>query len=145
MLDIIDDHAAKNKNGPKQPLFLFYAPHVAHCPLQVPEEYLDQFDFMDNDEAMCQAQTSTIVGPDDKPKKYSCRKQYHAMVKMLDDVVGSLVERFKAHGMWDNALVVMTSDNGGPVNPQESASTNHPLRGCKYSDFEGGVRAVAFR
>jgi arylsulfatase I/J len=147
MLQIIDEHAAKNKNESmesKQPLFLFYAPHVAHCPLQVPQEYLDQFDFMDNDESMCKAQTSTIVGPDDKPQKYSCRKQYHAMVKLLDDVIGSIMDRLKHHGMWDNTLVVMTSDNGGPVNPLESASTNFPLRGCKYSDWEGGVRAVAF-
>lgn len=145
MLDIIDNHATKSKESDTiQPLFLFYGPHVAHCPLQVPQEYLERFDFMTNDETMCQAQTSTVVGPHDTSPKFSCRKQYHAMVKVLDDIIGSLVDRLKRHDMWDNTLVVFTSDNGGPVNPEESASTNHPLRGCKYSDFEGGVRAVAF-
>ena len=143
MMDIIDEHASKN-NETQQPLFLMYAPHVAHCPLQVPEEYLEQFDFMDNDESMCQAYTSTITGPDDKPKKYSCRKQYHAMVKVLDDILGNLVDRLKHHGMYENLLIVVTSDNGGPVNPEESAATNFPLRGGKYSDWEGGVRSVAF-
>jgi arylsulfatase A-like enzyme len=141
MLHIIDHHAAHSK---QQPLFLFYAPHVAHCPLQVPQEYLDQLDFMTNDESFCQAQTSTVIGPNDTTPKFSCRKQYHAMVKVLDDIIGSLVDRLKEHGMWNNTLVVFTSDNGGPVNPEESAATNHPLRGCKYSDWEGGVRAVAF-
>ncbi|KAG7374800.1 twin-arginine translocation pathway signal protein [Nitzschia inconspicua] len=146
MLQIIDQHAAAadEKSLDMQPLFLFYAPHVAHCPLQVPQEYLDRFDFMSDDETMCNAQTSTVIGPDDTAPKYSCRKQYHAMVKVLDDIIGTLVDRLKDRGMWDNTLLIFTSDNGGPVNPEESAATNHPLRGCKYSDWEGGVRAVAF-
>lgn len=150
MLEIIDLHAAKVAPGglemerAQQPLFLFYAPHVAHCPLQVPKKYLDQFDWMDDDEDMCKAQTHTIVGPDDKTPKYSCRKQYHAMVKLLDDILGSLVERLKYHSMRENTLMIVTSDNGGPVKPDESAATNFPLRGGKYTDFEGGVRAVAF-
>ena len=50
----------------------------------------------------------------------------------------------KEHGMWDNTLMVVTSDNGGPVDPHESAATNYPLRGGKYRDWEGGVRATAF-
>jgi arylsulfatase A-like enzyme len=141
MFEIMDQHAEENTD---QPLFLFYAPHVAHCPLQVPESYLEQLDWMDNDEDMCQAQTKNIVGPQDNTTKYSCRKQYAAMVQLLDDILGNLVDRLKHHGMWDNTLMVVTSDNGGPVDPDESGATNFPLRGGKYSDFEGGVRAVAF-
>ncbi|CAB9512028.1 Arylsulfatase I [Seminavis robusta] len=151
MLEVIDNHAAKQQQSQEQqPLFLFYAPHVAHCPLSVPKSYLDHFDFMDDDETYddgdaCKAQTPTIVGPGEKkPPRYSCRKQYHAMVKLMDDILGSLVERLQRHGMWENTLMVVTSDNGGPVNPEESAATNYPLRGGKYSDWEGGVRATAF-
>jgi arylsulfatase B len=147
MFEIIDNHAAKNESH--KPLFLFYAPHVAHCPLQVPQSYLDQFDFMDDkddydDGDACKAQTETVIGPNDTKPKYSCRKQYHAMVKLMDAILASLVERLQKLGMWDNTLMVVTSDNGGPVNPSESASTNYPLRGGKYSDWEGGVRATAF-
>lgn len=32
----------------------------------------------------------------------------------------------------------------GPVDTQENAANNYPLRGGKYSEFEGGVRAAAF-
>jgi arylsulfatase A-like enzyme len=144
MLTIIDDHAAIR---PQDPLFLFYAPHVAHCPLQVPQSYLDQFDFMENhnDEAMCEAQTANILRPDaPNQPPYSCRKQYRAMVKLLDDILGSLVERLKQNGMWEDTIMIVTSDNGGPVDPRESGATNFPLRGGKYSDWEGGVRATAF-
>jgi hypothetical protein len=35
---------------PSTPLLVFYAPHVAHCPLQVPKEYYDKFSFMEDDE-----------------------------------------------------------------------------------------------
>lgn len=39
-----------------------------------------------------------------------------------------------------NTLLVFSSDNGGPGDHEN----NFPLRGAKASDFEGGVRVVAF-
>ena len=50
------------------PLFLFWAPHIVHTPLQLPDEYMDQFDF---------------IAPTDKPTHQ--RQLYHAMVKFADD------------------------------------------------------------
>lgn len=138
MKKIIRDHDVDN------PLLLFYAPHVAHCPLQVPQEYLDRFDF-DNDEEICQAETPRILSPTAKSDApFSCRKQYHAMVNLLDDILKSLVEELQQAGLWNDTLLVFTSDNGGPTRLEESGSTNFDLRGGKYSDWEGGVRAVAF-
>ncbi len=34
--------------------------------------------------------------------------------------------------------------DGGPVYIPESAANNYPLRGGKYSEFEGGIRSAAF-
>jgi len=142
MMEILDHHDAQ------EPLLLFYAPHVAHCPLQVPQEYLDKFDFITNDSQLCRAQTENIVPADNhnhpQPPVYSCRKQYRAMVNLLDDIIGKLVGKFRERGLWDNTLMVFTSDNGGPVGLRESGATNYDLRGGKYSDWEGGVRATAF-
>jgi arylsulfatase A-like enzyme len=150
MKRIIRDHGTSESKDPTEPLLLVYAPHVAHCPLQVPQAYLDKFDFMDNDEDQCKAQTQYIIPPSrdgkqslDQPK-YSCRKQYHSMVNLLDDIVGEIVEEFKSAGLWDNTIMIFTSDNGGPTRLEESGSTNFDLRGGKYSEFEGGVRAAAF-
>ena len=39
--------------------------------------------------------------------------------------------------------MVFTTDNGGPIYEPGSAN-NYPLRGGKYSDFEGGVRTTTF-
>jgi arylsulfatase I/J len=138
MKEIIRNH---NASGP---LFLFYAPHVAHCPLQVPQEYLDKFHFITNDSQYCQVQTPNILPSDQKQPTYSCRKQYRAMVHLLDDILQQLVQAFQRHDLWKDTLLVFTSDNGGPLFVEESGSTNFDLRGGKYTDWEGGVRATAF-
>lgn len=36
VLDIVEQH------DPSNPLLMFYAPHIAHCPLQVPQEWYDK-------------------------------------------------------------------------------------------------------
>jgi arylsulfatase I/J len=66
------------------------------------------------------------------------------MVKLLDDILKTLVQKLQDAGLWDNTLLVFTSDNGGPNHLEESGATNFDLRGGKYSDWEGGVRAAAF-
>ena len=63
------------------------------------------------------------------------------MVKYLDDVVGNLTTALKQHGLWDKLLFITSSDNGGPI---FQAGNNFPLRGGKYSNFQGGIRVNAF-
>ena len=54
------------------------------------------------------------------------------MVSIMDDVVGNLTDALKAKGMWDNLFIAFSSDNGGPVDLQENAANNWPLRGGKW-------------
>eukprot|EP00050_Salpingoeca_kvevrii_P006706 m.291120 g.291120 ORF g.291120 m.291120 type:complete len:544 (+) comp12413_c0_seq1:60-1691(+) len=141
MLNIIHNH------NTSQPLFLFYTPHVAHCPLQVPRTVFDRFDFMTDDEGKCEAQTDPTLHPIDPHSPdtpYKCRQQVHAMINVLDDVIGSVTSALQSRGLWDDLLIIFSSDNGGPVDLQENAANNWPLRGGKYSLFEGGIRATAF-
>lgn len=107
-----------NNHSPSTPLFLYYAPHLVHAPLEVPDSYLSQFKFIDNHD----------------------RQYYHAMVKYLDDIIGQMVIALKAKGMWDDLLMFVVADNGGPLN---SGANNFPLKGGKYSDWQGGVRVDA--
>ena len=42
------------------------------------------------------------------------------MVSVLDDNVKAVTDALKAKGMWDNLLIVFSSDNGGepcPIHP----------------------------
>ena len=110
-----------SKHDPSTPLFLYYTPHIAHNPLEVPQNYENMFSFIDDHD----------------------RRIYHAMVKYLDDIVGELIELLKSKGIWDNLLFVTSSDNGGPIYPNGGAN-NFPLKGGKVSDWQGGVRVNAF-
>ena len=100
------------------PLFLYYAPHLVHAPLEIPDKYANMYNFIDN----------------------PSRKIYHAMTKCLDDIVGELTDMLKQRKMWNNTLFVLSGDNGGPLD----TGNNFPLKGGKYSDWQGGVRVNAF-
>jgi arylsulfatase A-like enzyme len=43
------------------------------------------------------------------------RTTYQAMVLFMDGVIGSIVEALKAKGMYEESLVMFTSDNGTPI------------------------------
>ena len=77
------------------PLFLFWAPHIVHTPLQLPDAYMAKFDF---------------IAPTDKPGHE--RQRYLAMVHFADAMVGNVTAALKAKGMWDDLLVVFSTDNG---------------------------------
>ena len=115
VLDVIANHT------PGAPLFLFWAPHAPHDPYQAPDAYLQKFAKIDQQE----------------------RQYYSAMVNLLDDNVGKVVAALKAKGLWDNMLVVGSSDNGGPEGDGYGGN-NWPLRGGKSSNWQGGVRVNAF-
>mmetsp|Transcript_23658 Transcript_23658/g.55156 ORF Transcript_23658/g.55156 Transcript_23658/m.55156 type:complete len:703 (-) Transcript_23658:83-2191(-) len=113
------------------PLFLFLTTHLLHTPLQVPEAYLKKVD----------KRVAELGG---EPIDSENRRLYAAMTMYLDDTVGAVVQAMKAKkGMWENTLVIFTSDNGGPIYEPGSAN-NYPLKGGKYSDWEGGIRTNAF-
>ncbi len=67
-----------------------------------------------------------------------------AMVTVLDNAIGDIVNAIKnKYKLWDNLLLIFSTDNGGPVYKNE-ASSNWPLRGSKATLYEGGLRGSAF-
>ncbi|CAE7245189.1 ARSB [Symbiodinium natans] len=133
------------RHDPELPLFLFYAPHVAHCPLQVPESYYSKFAWMADDEDQCKDRMQGIpVDPSNPALEYKCRQQHAAMIMLMDEVVGNVTAALKVRNMWEDTLMIFSSDNGGPVRILENAANNWPLRGGKFGNFEGGIRATAF-
>ena len=98
-----------------QPLFLVYTPHVAHCPLQVPQDWLARFNFAD-DEKECRSQTTSIF-PGSTGADYRCRSQYRAMVALLDEVLGNVTALLKARGMWQDTLMVLSSEQVRKTTP----------------------------
>ena len=62
------------------------------------------------------------------------------MVVHLDEVVGNLTNALKKHSFWDDILFVTSSDNGGPL----GSANNYPMKGGKFSDWQGGIPVNAF-
>ena len=57
------------------------------------------------------------------------------MVSFADAAVGNVTADFKAKGMWDDMLVVFSSDNGGPIyNNGSAGANNYPLKGGKMNN-----------
>jgi len=51
------------------------------------------------------------------------------MLSVLDDSIGNLTAALKASGMYNNTIIVFTTDNGGPVDGFSlNYASNFPLR-----------------
>ena len=65
------------------------------------------------------------------------------MLNYMDDVVGNVASALKDAGLWNNTLMVWSSDNGAAVELCTGMKNSYPLRGGYYTNWEGGVRANA--
>lgn len=115
------DEALKivSNHDPKDPLFIYLSFQAPHGPLQVPQSWLPHYGHI----------------------RDTKRRKFAGMVTALDSSVGELVESLKERGLWDNTVLVFTTDNGGQI---VNGGNNWPLRGGKGSLWEGGIRGVAF-
>ncbi|KAI4812305.1 hypothetical protein KUCAC02_023704 [Chaenocephalus aceratus] len=106
-------------HDPLKPLFLYLSFQSPHTPLQVPDHFLHYYDSQGN----------------------RLRRHYAAMLSCLDEGVGKVVQELKTSGLYQNSVLIYSSDNGGqPL----SGGSNWPLKGGKGTYWEGGIRAVGF-
>lgn len=68
----------------------------------------------------------------------SKRGVYGDAVEELDFEVGRVLKKLDDLGLSKNTLVIFGSDNGAPES--SSGPSNGPLRGGKWTNFEGGIR-----
>ena len=74
------------------------------------------------------------------------------MVSALDDAVGTVVDTLKQKELYDNSIILFTTDNGGPSNGFDgNAASNFPLRykkfgiSCHFQQYFRCFAAVSFR
>ncbi|WP_229669689.1 sulfatase-like hydrolase/transferase [Microlunatus endophyticus] len=109
-----------------RPFFSYVAYNAPHYPMHAPRAYLDRFPHL----------------PDE-------RRVMAAMIAAVDDGVGAILRELDRHGLRDDTMIVFCSDNGpsretrnwldGTSIPYRGGTTG-PLKGHKYSLYEGGIR-----
>ena len=98
----------------ERPFFAYVPFNAVHNPIQAPDEYIRRFS-----------------GPDPK------RNTYLAMLAIMDEGVGEILDTLDSLGLSQNTLVMFFSDNGGA---RGTTASNGALRGFKHSVYEGGIR-----
>ena len=73
-------------------------------------------------------------------KSHSANGPYGDWVEELDWSVGAVMNMLRELKLADNTLVFFSSDNGPWLGLGNSSGSAGPLRGGKFSTFEGGVR-----
>ena len=77
------------------------------------------------------------------PEASDMRAKVAAAAEELDVSVGELRAALEREGMMNETLLVFISDNGASLG-QAGGGSNWPLRGAKFTPFEGGLRVPAF-
>ena len=97
------------RNNSEKPFFLYFSPIQVHLPLYAPKEFY----------------------------KNSENGDFGACVACVDWAVSALVNQLKQCGIYENTLIIFTSDNGSRG---DHGASNAPLRGHKMQTYEGGMR-----
>ncbi|WP_299534410.1 arylsulfatase [Ulvibacterium sp.] len=121
-MDFLREHDAKS------PFFLYLAPNAAHGPFNVPEKYAKMYEEANLTEK---------------------QKRFYGMVSNIDDNFGKLVTYLKEEKLFDNTILIFTTDNGTALGISRTSDDkilgfNAGLRGIKGSNYDGGHKVPFF-
>ena len=131
------------KNQSK-PFFLYVASVIPHAELAAPEALMKKY----RNKFLPEKKFKGVDnGPEYRKGSYASQNEAHAtfvaMIDLLDQQVGEIMNKVKELGIDDNTIIIFTSDNGphkeGGADPKYFNS-NGPLRGTKRDLYEGGIR-----
>ena len=129
-----------------KPFFMWYPTTIPHAELIVPEDgiiakYRAKF-----------AEETPWEGQDEGSPRFRIggycsvaepHATFAAMVERLDKYVGELVAKLKELGVYDNTIIIFSSDNGPHLEggaDTDFFDSNGPWRGYKRDLYEGGIR-----
>ena len=127
-------------NHKERPFFMYWADPIPHAPLQAPKRWVDYYIKKFGEEEPYTGNKGYF--PAKNP-----RATYAAMVSYLDENVGKLIAQLKKEGIYENTLIMFTSDNGPTYNGGSDSPWFDSAKPFK-SDYgygkgflnEGGIR-----
>ena len=132
-IDFID-----NKDN-SRPFAAFLSFYNVHTPIQENKEfydyYLEKLNGYDDVEPQTKKEGDAMTLQNQRNAKYA------SMVHATDNNVGKIIKYLKKNELYDNTLIVFTSDNGGLSTQRKIAPTSiSPLRAGKGWLYEGGIK-----
>ncbi|MEG2624250.1 MAG: sulfatase-like hydrolase/transferase, partial [Clostridia bacterium] len=112
-VDVVTGRIARQKleNHPAdKPFYMFLSFCGPHKPYDPPREYLDRYNIERNDNFVLEE--GQILTEDEKEAIYRERRAAKAMLKLIDDQVGLVLDVLDRRGMRENTLLVFASDHG---------------------------------
>lgn len=128
--------------------FLAYLAHYAvHAPLQAKPDRIKYYN--EKIKKLSFEGEPYIFGTDGRTKMWQDNAVYASMVESMDESLGKVIAKLKELGLYENTIIIFTSDNGGlsnsgKNNSRELATTNKPLRAGKGHIYEGGIKEPVF-
>ncbi|MEN8230074.1 MAG: sulfatase-like hydrolase/transferase [Bacteroidota bacterium] len=155
--DLIVDEAInwiENIKSSKQPFFMEICFREPHTPVTPPEEYAKRYEGQEIDSLAKTLGYGGILRWNGTYRGYanesnfSEKKYYYGIVEQMDAAVGNMIKYLKSTGLFENTLIIFTSDNGPEypgmgygLDPYRNRSwgTPGPYRGVKRRIYEGGT------
>lgn len=125
------------------PFLLYLTYYSVHTPIQPSNRHLKKFtkklDNLRDKEIIQKIEGKGITTLEQKNPDYA------SMVYALDENIGRLIKQLKEKGVYENTLLIFTSDNGGLTTLMKdynivAPTSVTPLRAGKGWLYEGGIR-----
>jgi arylsulfatase A-like enzyme len=137
MMNFVDEYGGKN------PFFLYWSTPIPHVSLQAPKSWVNYYVQKFGDEKPYLSEAGYL------PCRYP-HATYAAMISYFDDQIGKLVSKLKSEGLYENTLIIFTSDNGPTFNGGSDSvwfDSGGPFKSeygwGKCFLHEGGIRVPA--
>ncbi|MFY0688234.1 MAG: sulfatase [Cyclobacteriaceae bacterium] len=123
------------------PFFLYLNYYTVHTPIQPNIDFVDRFET--KLETIGRKTESSRTEGSGTTNLEQRNAAYASMLFALDKNIGRLVKQLKDAGLYDDTILIFTSDNGGLStleNGRIAPTSVLPLRGGKGWLYEGGIR-----
>lgn len=158
------------QNDQKKPFFLYLAHYAPHAPIQAPKDRIQKCierykaGFVKLQQERFERQKKHGVAPknaslrdlsqkwgalteQDRNQWVKTMATYAAMIEIMDDGIGQLIDVLKKNGQYENTLIMFLSDNGSTPERKGTkavadlcaALSNTPFNGVKAHALEGGI------
>ena len=128
-----------NNRDSSTPFALFLSYYNVHTPIQANLEYVDYFkeklSVMDDNLVRIRDEGEALTRVNQTDANYA------SMVYAVDENIGKLLKELRDNELFENSLIILTSDNGGLSTLRRIAPTSvYPLRAGKGWLYEGGIK-----